>query len=126
MVDNGETKEQAMIRESTEEVLNLQREDEVIRGVNWLKRNIPKGFDVYKGYATDRRNTDNAWRETCVRVCAEPPDDKIDFPFKAGSDAGYVFWTDKFNHPDLNPFYKFVLGILMQNKRILMIPKYLI
>uniref|UniRef100_A0A6B2FYI7 ADP-ribose pyrophosphatase, mitochondrial (Trinotate prediction) n=1 Tax=Myxobolus squamalis TaxID=59785 RepID=A0A6B2FYI7_MYXSQ len=47
MVDNGETKVQAMIREAAEEVLNLKNSDELSRGISWLERNIPKGIDVF-------------------------------------------------------------------------------
>ncbi|KAF1741747.1 hypothetical protein MXB_5005, partial [Myxobolus squamalis] len=102
MVDDGETKVQAMIREATEEVLNLTNADELSRGISWLERNIPKGVDLFSGYVKDRRNTDNAWIETSVRSCIESPRDKIDFQFKAGSDAADAFWTEELLSPMLH------------------------
>uniref|UniRef100_A0A6G3MHH4 Putative nudix hydrolase 6 (Trinotate prediction) n=1 Tax=Henneguya salminicola TaxID=69463 RepID=A0A6G3MHH4_HENSL len=108
MVDNGEMLEQAMIRESVEEVLNLSDSEEVEKGMKWLQRNIPKGIDIYKGYVCDERNTDNAWIETCVRACLETQEDKIDFPFKAGTDADDAFWT-KVSHNSTHMHHKDIL-----------------
>lgn len=46
MVDDGETREEATIREAMEEAFNLPNKDETEKAYQWLKRNVPKGKTV--------------------------------------------------------------------------------
>lgn len=92
MVDNGETLEEAMVREAAEEVFDLEEDDLRLQAVEWLKRNVPKGFNIHQDLIECHRNTDNAWIESTFRVVVEAKDDPITFPIRGGSDALCAFW----------------------------------
>ncbi|KAG7249653.1 hypothetical protein CRUP_008925 [Coryphaenoides rupestris] len=53
------------------------------------------GYQVYKGYVDDPRNTDNAWMETvAVNFHDETGNSVSKLPLQAGDDAGEVTWVD--------------------------------
>jgi hypothetical protein len=59
------------------------------------KKGFNAGYEVYRGYVDDPRNTDNAWMET---VATNFQDETGDFVgklnFQAGDDASKVTWLD--------------------------------
>uniref|UniRef100_A0A8C6TR41 ADP-ribose pyrophosphatase, mitochondrial n=1 Tax=Neogobius melanostomus TaxID=47308 RepID=A0A8C6TR41_9GOBI len=98
MVDPGEQVSLTLQREFSEEALNSL----MIPTANKAKLhdritklfNSP-GFEVYKGYVDDPRNTDNAWMETvAVNFHDESGDSVSELPLQAGDDAGQVQWVD--------------------------------
>lgn len=53
------------------------------------------GYELYKGYVDDPRNTDNAWMETiAVNFHDEEGNLVGKFPLRAGDDAKNVQWMD--------------------------------
>ncbi|XP_054463654.1 ADP-ribose pyrophosphatase, mitochondrial [Anoplopoma fimbria] len=98
MVDAGEQVSVTLQREFSEEALNslaaLPSEKAKIseRIINLFKT---PGFQVYKGYVDDPRNTDNAWMETvAVNFHDESGNSVSKLPLQAGDDAGQVQWVD--------------------------------
>ncbi|KAF7659303.1 hypothetical protein LDENG_00000110 [Lucifuga dentata] len=98
MVDPGEQVSLTLQREFSEEALNSIAVTASERAI--IHEHITKlfkcpGFEVYKGYVDDPRNTDNAWMET---VAANFHDDTgtsvSELPLQAGDDAGQVHWVD--------------------------------
>lgn len=60
-----------------------------------VRKFFSKGDVLYKGYAADPRNTDNAWMETWVEHYHDESGEKFDkFNLRAGDDAGDVKWVD--------------------------------
>ncbi|KAI4891695.1 hypothetical protein NFI96_033338 [Prochilodus magdalenae] len=98
MVDPGELVSLTLQREFSEEALNSlqaspQEREKIHERITRLF-NSP-GFQVYKGYVDDPRNTDNAWMETvAVNFHDESGDSVSELPLEAGDDAGQVSWID--------------------------------
>lgn len=98
MVDPGEQVSLALQREFSEEALNslaipesekAQLHDRITKLFN------SDGFQVFKGYVDDPRNTDNAWMETvAVNFHDESGNSVSELPLQAGDDAGQVQWVD--------------------------------
>ncbi|KAM9457381.1 ADP-ribose pyrophosphatase, mitochondrial [Clarias gariepinus] len=98
MVDPGERVSQTLQREFSEEALNsLQAPPEERKQVYERISKLfgSPGFQVYKGYVDDPRNTDNSWMETvAVNFHDETGDSVSELPLQAGDDAGQVTWCD--------------------------------
>ncbi|KAM8825487.1 ADP-ribose pyrophosphatase, mitochondrial [Synchiropus picturatus] len=98
MVDPGEKVSLTLQREFSEEALNsLQVSSAEREKINERIRNLFKsnGFQVYKGYVDDPRNTDNSWMETvAVNFHDEQGNSVSELPLQAGDDAGQVQWVD--------------------------------
>ncbi|KAG7505697.1 ADP-ribose pyrophosphatase, mitochondrial [Solea senegalensis] len=98
MVDAGEQVSLTLQREFSEEALNSlsvspSEKAEIHKRINKLFKS--PGFQVYKGYVDDPRNTDNAWMETvAVNFHDESGDSVSELPLQAGDDAGQVQWVD--------------------------------
>ncbi|KII63408.1 ADP-ribose pyrophosphatase, mitochondrial [Thelohanellus kitauei] len=114
MIDNGETAEQATIREAMEEIFNIPDSALRDRAHKWLIRNVPKGINIYQGYVGDSRATDNSWIETSVTACLENSDDTIDFPIVAGDDAASAFWTEANSKSKIFGGHKSILETLCE------------
>ncbi|CAG5897620.1 unnamed protein product, partial [Menidia menidia] len=85
-------------REFSEEALNSlsvspSERAKIHERINQLFKS--QGFQVYKGYVDDPRNTDNAWMETvAVNFHDETGTSVSELPLQAGDDAGQVQWVD--------------------------------
>ncbi|XP_061556542.1 ADP-ribose pyrophosphatase, mitochondrial [Phycodurus eques] len=98
MVDPGENVSLTLQREFSEEALNslgvspLER-SKIHERITQLFKS--PGFEVFKGYVDDPRNTDNAWMETvAVNFHDENGNSVSELPLQAGDDAGQVQWVD--------------------------------
>ena len=78
MVDDGETVSETLKRELKEET--------------GLDLNMANAEMVYKGYADDPRNTDNAWIETVAKHLHLNEEQEKEIKLSAGSDADNVQW----------------------------------
>uniref|UniRef100_H3D1Z6 ADP-ribose pyrophosphatase, mitochondrial n=1 Tax=Tetraodon nigroviridis TaxID=99883 RepID=H3D1Z6_TETNG len=98
MVDPGEQVSLTLQREFSEEALNSLAVSAAERAK--IHERIKKlfnstGFQVFKGYVDDPRNTDNAWMETvAVNFHDESGNSVSELPLQAGDDAGQVQWVD--------------------------------
>ncbi|XP_017283559.1 ADP-ribose pyrophosphatase, mitochondrial isoform X1 [Kryptolebias marmoratus] len=98
MVDPGEQVSVTLQREFSEEALNSlavppAEKAEIHKRVTKLFQS--QGFQVYKGYVDDPRNTDNAWMETIAANFHNEAGDSVSrLPLHAGDDAGQVQWVD--------------------------------
>ncbi|KAM9346517.1 ADP-ribose pyrophosphatase, mitochondrial [Symphorus nematophorus] len=98
MVDPGEQVSLTLQREFSEEALNslavpLAERAKVSERITKLFKS--PGFQVFKGYVDDPRNTDNAWMETvAVNFHDESGNSVSELPLQAGDDAGQVKWVD--------------------------------
>ncbi|XP_037648962.1 ADP-ribose pyrophosphatase, mitochondrial isoform X1 [Sebastes umbrosus] len=98
MVDAGEQVSLTLQREFSEEALNTLAIPPTERAK--ISERITKlfkspGFQVYKGYVDDPRNTDNAWMETvAVNFHDDSGNSVSGLPLQAGDDAGQVQWVD--------------------------------
>ncbi|XP_029914112.1 ADP-ribose pyrophosphatase, mitochondrial [Myripristis murdjan] len=98
MVDPGELVSLTLQREFSEEALNSLAASPAERAK--IHERITKlfkspGFQVYKGYVDDPRNTDNAWMETvAVNFHDDEGSSVSELPLQAGDDAGQVRWVD--------------------------------
>lgn len=97
MVDAGERVSLTLKREFGEEALNTLQQSGADRKImeEQIASLFTKGYEVYKGYVDDPRNTDNAWMET---VAVNFHDDEgtgvARLPLEAGDDAGSVRWMN--------------------------------
>lgn len=98
MVDPGEEVSLTLQREFSEEALNsLSLSESEKADIHKRIRKLfeSQGFQVYKGYVDDPRNTDNAWMETvAVNFHDEAGNSVSELPLQAGDDAGQVQWVD--------------------------------
>ncbi|XP_045930908.1 ADP-ribose pyrophosphatase, mitochondrial [Micropterus dolomieu] len=98
MVDPGEQVSLTLQREFSEEALNSlavppSERAEIHKRITKLFKSA--GFEVYKGYVDDPRNTDNAWMETvAVNFHDDSGNSVSELPLQAGDDAGQVQWVD--------------------------------
>ncbi|KAF3700405.1 ADP-ribose pyrophosphatase, mitochondrial [Channa argus] len=98
MVDPGEQVSLTLQREFSEEAMNSisaspEEKAEIHQRITNLFNSL--GFQVYKGYVDDPRNTDNAWMETvAVNFHDETGNSVSELPLQAGDDAGQVQWVD--------------------------------
>uniref|UniRef100_UPI003AAF8267 ADP-ribose pyrophosphatase, mitochondrial isoform X1 n=1 Tax=Centroberyx gerrardi TaxID=166262 RepID=UPI003AAF8267 len=98
MVDPGELVSLTLQREFSEEALNSlaaapAERAKILERINKLFKS--PGFQVYKGYVDDPRNTDNAWMETvAVNFHDDTGSSVSELPLQAGDDAGQVQWVD--------------------------------
>ncbi|XP_036945733.1 ADP-ribose pyrophosphatase, mitochondrial isoform X1 [Acanthopagrus latus] len=98
MVDPGEQVSLTLQREFSEEAMNSLVVPPAERAK--IHERITKlfkspGFQVFKGYVDDPRNTDNAWMETvAVNFHDESGNSVSELPLQAGDDAGQVQWVD--------------------------------
>lgn len=97
MVDPGELVTATLKREFAEEALNSLEADEGKKEA--LLKKVDKffesGFEVYRGYVDDPRNTDNAWMETVAYNFHDEKGDSVGrFKLNAGDDAVGVKWMD--------------------------------
>ncbi|KAL6476718.1 hypothetical protein MHYP_G00152170 [Metynnis hypsauchen] len=98
MVDPGELVSLTLQREFSEEAMNSlqaspQEREKIHERITQLFS--APGFQVYKGYVDDPRNTDNSWMETvAVNFHDEKGDSVSELPLQAGDDAGQVSWID--------------------------------
>nr|XP_046270307.1 ADP-ribose pyrophosphatase, mitochondrial [Scatophagus argus] len=98
MVDPGEQVSLTLQREFSEEALNSlaipQSEKARIHECITKLFKSP-GFQVFKGYVDDPRNTDNSWMETvAVNFHDDSGNSVSELPLQAGDDAGQVQWVD--------------------------------
>lgn len=97
IVDNGENVSLTLKREFSEEALNhIEMNQHERSKVNDLINQLfASGQTIFKGYADDPRNTDNAWMETiAVNFHDEDGSSVALLPLSAGDDAGDVAWVD--------------------------------
>ncbi|KAM9843840.1 ADP-ribose pyrophosphatase, mitochondrial [Aulostomus maculatus] len=98
MVDPGEQVSVTLLREFSEEALNSLASPPAERAKiseRIVKLFNSQGFQVYKGYVDDPRNTDNAWMETiAVNFHDEQGNSVSELQLQAGDDAGQVQWVD--------------------------------
>lgn len=98
MVDPGEQVSVTLQREFSEEALNslvvpAPERAKIHERITKLFKS--PGFQVYKGYVDDPRNTDNAWMETvAINFHDESGNSVSELPLQAGDDAGQVKWVD--------------------------------
>ncbi|XP_066498746.1 ADP-ribose pyrophosphatase, mitochondrial isoform X2 [Hoplias malabaricus] len=98
MVDPGELVSLTLQREFSEEAMNSlesspQEREKIHKRITQLFNS--EGFQVYKGYVDDPRNTDNAWMETvAVNFHDETGESVSELSLQAGDDAGQVTWFD--------------------------------
>lgn len=98
MVDAGEQVSVTLQREFSEEALNSlsaspSEKAKIHERITKLFKS--SGFQVYKGYVDDPRNTDNAWMETvAINFHDETGNSVSELPLQAGDDAGQVKWVD--------------------------------
>ncbi|XP_070838001.1 ADP-ribose pyrophosphatase, mitochondrial [Chaetodon trifascialis] len=98
MVDAGEQVSLTLQREFSEEALNSlavppSEREKIHERINKLFKS--SGFQVFKGYVDDPRNTDNAWMETvAVNFHDDLGNSVSELPLQAGDDAGQVKWVD--------------------------------
>lgn len=98
MVDPGEQVSLTLQREFSEEALNslaISPAEKAKVNERITKLFKSSGFQVFKGYVDDPRNTDNAWMETvAVNFHDDLGDSVSELPLQAGDDAGQVKWVD--------------------------------
>ncbi|XP_037544853.1 ADP-ribose pyrophosphatase, mitochondrial [Nematolebias whitei] len=98
MVDPGEQVSSTLQREFSEEALNslsVAKAEKVEIHKRVTKLFQSPGFQVFKGYVDDPRNTDSAWMETvAVNFHDEEGNSVSELPLQAGDDAGQVQWVD--------------------------------
>ncbi|KAF5290492.1 hypothetical protein FQA39_LY03596 [Lamprigera yunnana] len=97
MVDPGEQVGVTLQREFLEEAMNsLQSTPTELAAKQKLVSDFfAGGYEIYKGYVDDPRNTDNAWMETvAVNFHDEDGTTLGKFRLKAGDDARNVQWMD--------------------------------
>ncbi|KAA8584940.1 ADP-ribose pyrophosphatase, mitochondrial isoform X1 [Etheostoma spectabile] len=98
MVDPGEQVSLTLQREFSEEALNTlaispSERAKISERITELFKST--GFQVYKGYVDDPRNTDNAWMETiAVNFHDDSGNSVSELTLQAGDDAGQVQWVD--------------------------------
>ncbi|KAM3863838.1 ADP-ribose pyrophosphatase, mitochondrial [Diretmus argenteus] len=98
MVDPGELVSLTLQREFSEEALNSlaatpSERAQIHERITHLFKS--SGFQVYKGYVDDPRNTDNAWMETvAVNFHDDTGNSVSELRLHAGDDAGQVQWVD--------------------------------
>lgn len=97
MVDPGELVTATLRREFGEEALNSLEANEHNKGS--LEKKIDDlfqhGFEIYRGYVDDPRNTDNAWMETVAYNFHDKDGNSVArFKLHAGDDAVGVKWMD--------------------------------
>ncbi|XP_004071576.1 ADP-ribose pyrophosphatase, mitochondrial [Oryzias latipes] len=121
MVDPGEQVSLTLQREFSEEALNSlaiptsEREKIHERITELFSCN---GFQVYKGYVDDPRNTDNAWMETvAVNFHDELGDSVSELPLQAGDDAGQVKWVDLDSSLNLYANHSHFLEIVAKERK---------
>ena len=90
MVDEGESITSTLSREFTEEA--------------GAELDMSDATEVYRGYADDRRNTDNAWIETVAKHKHLDPKTASDMTLQAGDDAMAVRWLP-LNVQNVNDLY---------------------
>uniref|UniRef100_A0A3Q4BCH8 ADP-ribose pyrophosphatase, mitochondrial n=1 Tax=Mola mola TaxID=94237 RepID=A0A3Q4BCH8_MOLML len=98
MVDPGEQVSLTLQREFSEEALNslaVQPSERAQIHERITKLFKSPGFQAFKGYVDDPRNTDNAWMETvAVNFHDDSGNSVSELPLQAGDDAGQVQWVD--------------------------------
>ncbi|XP_077940106.1 ADP-ribose pyrophosphatase, mitochondrial isoform X1 [Gasterosteus aculeatus] len=98
MVDPGEQVSLTLQREFSEEAMNslavpASEVAKISERIGELFKS--PGFQVYKGYVDDPRNTDNAWMETvAVNLHDESGNSVSELSLQAGDDAAQVQWVD--------------------------------
>ncbi|KAM7357771.1 putative nudix hydrolase 6 isoform 2-T2 [Cochliomyia hominivorax] len=89
MVDPGEKVSTTLKREFVEEALDCS--DEQIK----IEEFFEKGYEIYKGYVDDFRNTDNAWMETVAYNFHDELGKEVGkIQLTAGDDAAAVRWLN--------------------------------
>ncbi|XP_028267679.1 ADP-ribose pyrophosphatase, mitochondrial [Parambassis ranga] len=98
MVDPGEQVSLTLQREFSEEALNSLSVPPAERALIYERITqlfSSPGFQVFKGYVDDPRNTDNSWMETvAVNFHDDSGNSVSELPLQAGDDAGQVQWVD--------------------------------
>jgi len=96
MVDPGENVSRTLRREFGEETMDtygIKEASEKAKVQQQIDAFFKHGKEVYKGYADDPRNTDNAWMETVAYNFHDSDGDQVGkFSLKAGDDASKVKW----------------------------------
>ncbi|MCI4384899.1 hypothetical protein PGIGA_G00044020 [Pangasianodon gigas] len=120
MVDPGELVSQTLQREFSEEALNSfqacpEERKKIYERISKLFSS--PGFQVYKGYVDDPRNTDNSWMETvAVNFHDELGDSVSELPLQAGDDAGQVSWCDVDSSQPLYASHSHFLQIVAEER----------
>lgn len=92
MVDPGESVSQTLKREFTEEALNGNNSEELVKVLDEFF-SPENGTEIYRNYVDDPRNTDNAWMETVAVNFHDETGMKVGrFKLCAGDDAAHVQW----------------------------------
>lgn len=97
MVDPGEQVTVTLQREFLEEALNSLESSagQLASDKKMVSDFFSSGYELYKGYVDDPRNTDNSWMETiAVNFHDEEGLSVGKFPLQAGDDAKSVQWMD--------------------------------
>lgn len=112
MVDAGDTVSRTLKKEFGEEALNtnVMSAKEVKQTEAQVAKLFKKGDVLYKGYADDPRNTDNAWMETIAVNYHDKTGDFDHFKLCAGDDAGMVKWCDIDQNLELYGGHKFYIS----------------
>lgn len=121
MVDPGEQVSLTLQREFSEEALNsLSLSPSQKAKIHERITNLFKspGFQVYKGYVDDPRNTDNAWMETvAVNFHDDSGDSVSELPLQAGDDAGQVQWVDVDSSVALYASHSYFLELVAKERK---------
>ncbi|XP_040927694.1 ADP-ribose pyrophosphatase, mitochondrial isoform X2 [Betta splendens] len=121
MVDPGEQVSLTLQREFSEEALNSlsaspSEKEEILKRI--IKLFKSSGFQVYKGYVDDPRNTDNAWMETvAVNFHDESGNSVSELPLQAGDDAGQVQWVDVDSSFPLYASHSYFLELVARERK---------
>ncbi|XP_062263255.1 ADP-ribose pyrophosphatase, mitochondrial [Platichthys flesus] len=121
MVDAGEQVTLTLQREFSEEALNSlslspSERAKINEHITTLFKST--GFQVYKGYVDDPRNTDNAWMETVVVNFHDDSGDSVsELPLHAGDDAGQVKWADVDSFSSLYASHSHFLELVAKERK---------
>ncbi|XP_056144189.1 ADP-ribose pyrophosphatase, mitochondrial isoform X2 [Lampris incognitus] len=121
MVDPGELVSLTLQREFSEEALNSLAATPSEKAK--IHERITKlfsspGFQVYKGYVDDPRNTDNAWIETVAMNFHDEEGTSVGgLPLQAGDDAGQVKWVDLDSAVPLYASHSQFLAVVANERR---------
>jgi len=95
MVDPGEIVPETVKREFMEEASNVQDDGPGAAAHKAMVDELfANGFEIYRGYVDDPRNTDNAWMESSFVHFHASEKIGASFSLAAGDDAGEVCWLD--------------------------------
>ncbi|KAL5967618.1 ADP-ribose pyrophosphatase mitochondrial [Taenia solium] len=114
MVDPGEEVSATLKREFSEEAMGLLDASSSDRNKLFSEVNkaFNEGYEIYRGYVDDPRNTDNAWMETvAVNFHDDSGTGLALLKLSAGDDAAAVRWVDADPSQDLYASHRHFLEL---------------